>query len=178
MRSVQPADFVDLRALACPRCGATPRDATLGFKVVRDREVLGFLALAPSDAVGVLPRGSMLVEQLWVRQDDVGELIGTQLLQRAAGALHARGVRCLVARGTLGVSDCRHLPGAWLEHVGFVVQVRGVQWRLDLRRTLPVPDAVRAAWAAAGGVLRPGRATPATGRLTARWDDGRPPARG
>lgn len=177
MRSVQPAEPSELRTLACPRCGRTPQSATLGFKVVRDRTVIGFIAVAPSDAVGVLPVGSMVVEQLWVHPADVGELVGTQLVQRAAGVLHARGVRCLVAKGTRGASDCRHLPGSWLERVGFAEAVRGVQWRLDLRRTIPVRDAVRAAWASLGRLVRPERPAPASGRITHR-DAESPPARG
>lgn len=162
MRSIRQAEPGDLRTRACPVCGAVPRWATLGFTVARDGEVVGFLALAPSDALGVLPRGSMVVEQLWVRPEDVGEQVGTQLVQRAAAVLHARRVRCLVATGTRGVADCRHLPGAWLERVGFVEQVRGAQWRLDLRRAVPVPDAVRAAWAGVGRLVRPVRPAPAS----------------
>lgn len=164
MRSVQPADPADLRGLRCPVCGSRAASATLGFKAVRDREVIGFIAVAPSDVLGMLPRGAMVVEQLWVRPDDVGELVGTQLVQRAAGVLVARRVVCLVARGTRGRADCGHLPGGWLEHEGFVEQVRGAQWRLDLRRTLPVTDAVRSAWSAVGRLVRPPRAAPATGR--------------
>lgn len=166
MRSVQPVEPADLRRLACPWCGAVAASATLGFMVVRDGQVIGFFALAPTDALGVLPRGAMAVEQLWVCPDDVGELVGTQLVQRAAGVLYARGVRCIVARGTRGRPDCRHLPGGWLERVGFVEHVRGAQWRLDLRRTLPVPDAVRSAWAWVGRQTRPARPEPATGRTT------------
>lgn len=167
MRSVQPADPRDLHGLSCPACGSTPIAATLGFKVMRDESVLGFVAVAPSDDLGLLPRGSASITQLWVRPDDVGELIGTQLVHRAAATLHARGVRVLVARGTRGTSDCRHLPGDWLERLGFVEYVRGAQWRLDLRRTIVASDAVRAAWAAVGRWVRPGRAPgPATAGRT------------
>lgn len=167
MRSVQPADVAELRTVACPVCGWTSRGSTLGFKVVRDRTVIGFVAVSASDAASNLPQGSASIDQLWVHPDDVGELVGTQLVQRVAGHLNARGVRLLVARGTRGASDCRHLPGAWLERMGFVEHVRGVQWRLDLRRTVPVVDAARAAWATLVRLARPERPSPATGR-TAR----------
>ncbi len=161
MRSVQPVAPGDLRSVACPDCGRTPRVATHGFAVLRDREVIGFLALAATDALGVLPRGSVAVEQLWVRPDDRGELVGTQLVQRAAALAHSTGARHVVAWGTRGAApDCQHLPGGWLDRVGFVEQVRGVQWRLDLRRTITVPDALRAAWSLVGKVVRTVRPMP------------------
>ncbi len=162
MRAVHPADGAALRNLACPVCGRTPASATLGFTVVRDKTVVGFVALAVPDADAVYPPGTMLVEQLWVHPDDVGELIGTQLVHRAASALQARRMRRLVARGTRRTSDCGHLPGDWLDRVGFVEHVRGVEWRLDLRRTAPVTDALRAAWGSVARGVRTQRPAPAS----------------
>lgn len=165
MRSVVPLSPADLTSLVCPWCGRTPGAATAGFKVVRDRTVLGLVAVAPSHGqAGVCPHGAVVIEQLWVRREDVEELIGTQLVQRVAGQAVARGARCLVARGTRGAPDCRHLPGDWLDRVGFVEHVAGVQWRLDFRRTASVLDAVRGVTDAAARLVRGER--PAT---ASRW---------
>ncbi|WP_342372639.1 hypothetical protein PCC79_00125 [Propioniciclava soli] len=144
MRSLVRLDSVDLRALACPWCGRTPRGALFGWKAVRDGAVVGAVACAPASQVGdVHPPGSVVIVQMWVRQPDLGELIGTQLIQRLAAAEGARRVRRIIAPGTLGTPDCAHLPGVWLEGRGFVECVRGKQWKLDLRSTVRVQDAVR-----------------------------------
>lgn len=162
MRSVVPLTPHELRGLTCPWCGRTPGAATAGFKVLRDRTVLGAIAVAPSHGqAGLCPSSAAVVEQLWVRREDVGELIGTQLVQRAAGQAVAQGARCLVARGTRGVPDCRHLPGGWLDRVGFVEHVAGVQWRLEFRRTATILDAVRGVTDAAARLARGGRPAPA-----------------
>ncbi len=156
MRSIQPLDGDDLRALACPWCGRPPVGASLGFKVVRERSVVGAIVLGePVDAV--CPPRSLAVKQVWVAPGDVRELIGTQLVHRAAGQLKARGVRCVVSGGTAGVPDCSHPPADFLATVGFVEHVRGVQWRLDLRRTVPVLDAARGWVDAVARVVRPVR---------------------
>lgn len=179
MRSILVAEPADLRGLACPVCGGVPAAAEMGFKVVRDREVIGFVACASSEALGLLPRGALAIDQLWVCPDDVGELVGTQLVQRVAGYAHTRGVRFLVARGTHGHADCRRLPGTWLERVGFVENVRGVQWRLDLRRTVVVPDALRAAWSSVERLVSRPNPAPATGGSAQRSPTPRrPPAQG
>ncbi|HHU37859.1 MAG TPA: hypothetical protein GXZ45_00990 [Propionibacterium sp.] len=167
MRSLVALDSVDLRTLACPWCGRVPQRATFGWKAVRDGKVVGVLAAAPaSELGGPYPPGSVVVVQAWVRREDVRELIGTQLVHRAAAALINRRVRCVVAPGTYGVPDCRHLPGAFLDKLGFAESIAGRQWRLDLRRTVVVPDAVRSAVTGFARLLRPGRPAPAgrTGR--------------
>ena len=164
MRSLVRLDSVDLRALACPWCGRTPRGALFGWKAVRDGAVVGAVACAPASQVGdVHPPGSVVIVQMWVRSEDVGELIGTQLIQRLAAMCDPRRVRTLVAHGTLGAPDCRHLPGEWLESRGFVECVRGKQWKLDLGRTLRVPAAVREAVQAIVRAVRPGRPVSARG---------------
>lgn len=162
MRSLVALDSVDLRELACPWCGRTPQGATFGWKAVRDGQVVGVLAAAPaSDLGGPYPQGSVVVVQAWVRREDVRELIGTQLVHRASAVLVQRKVRSLIAPGTFGVPDCRHLPGVFLGKLGFTESVAGRQWRLDLRRTVVVPDAVRSAVSGFARLLRPGRPAPA-----------------
>lgn len=162
MRSLQPLDGHDLRVLACPACGRTPSQASFGFKAVREGLVVGVLAAAPaSELGGFYPRDAVVITQAWVRSDDVRELIGTQLVQRTAAVLAGRRVRCLVAGGTRGVPDCAHLPADFLERLGFVEFVPGSQWRLDLRSTVKVPDAVAALAAGLAGLVRPGRPAPA-----------------
>jgi hypothetical protein len=157
MRSLVALDSHDLRALACPWCGRTPQGASGGFKAVRDGRVVGVVAFAPgSELGGMYPAQSVVVLQLWVRREDLGELIGTQLVQRLAAAAPAR-TRCVVAGGTHGAGDCRHLPAAWLERQGFVEAVTGAQWKLDLRRTVRVPDAVRGVADTIGRLVRPAR---------------------
>lgn len=168
MRSLVALDSHDLRALACPWCGRTPRGATHGLKAVRDGEVVGVLAAAPaSELGGMYPSNSVVVLQLWVRREDLGELIGTQLVQRLAATAPPR-VRCIVASGTHRAGDCRHLPSTWLESLGFVESVAGVQWRLDLRRTLRIPDAARGLADAVSRLVRPARPAAANRTGTSR----------
>lgn len=162
MRSLVPLDSHDLATLACPWCGRTPQGATFGLKAVRDGQVVGLLAgAAASELGGFYSHGSVVVTQLWVRREDLGELIGTQLIHRLAARAVARKVRSVVAHGTRGVPDCRHLPAEWLEGRGFVECVAGTQWRLDLRRTIRVPEVVRGVMDAAARVVRPERPAPA-----------------
>lgn len=158
MRSLVPLDSHDLRELACPWCGRTPQRATFGLKAVRGSAVVGLVAAAPaSELGGFYPPGSVVVVQMWVRPEDLGELIGTQLVQRLAATVAPRRGRCLVAGGTRGASDCRHLPAAWLEGLGFVESVRGVQWRLDLRGAIRAPEALKGLADAVGRLARPAR---------------------
>lgn len=162
MRSLVALDSVDLRTLACPWCGRVPQGATFGWKAVRDGEVVGVLAAAPASALGgPYPQGSVVVVQAWVRRQDVRELIGTQLVHRAAAALTSRRVRCIVAPGTFGVPDCRHLPGPFLAKLGFAESIAGRQWRMDLRRTVRVTSLVRGLADAATRLVRPARPEPA-----------------
>ena len=115
MRSLVELDSHDLRELACPWCGRTPRGASGGFKAVREGRVVGALAFAAgADLGGMYPANSIVVLQLWVRREDLGELIGTQLVQRLAAAAPQR-TRCVIAAGTHRAGDCRRLPAAWLE---------------------------------------------------------------
>lgn len=161
MRSLVPLDSRDLRHLACPWCGRTPPRATLGFKAVRDGVVVGMLAAAPASDGGMDPVDSVVVVQMWVRRQDVGELIGTQLVHRLAAVARDRRVRCVVAPGTRGVPDCGHLPADFLAGLGFTEAVAGTRWRLDLRRTVPVAGLVRAARDAVGRFVRNPRPAPA-----------------
>ncbi|MFV0452699.1 MAG: hypothetical protein ACK5LS_10755 [Propioniciclava sp.] len=162
MRRVVPLATHDLAELACPWCGRTVGVATFGLKTVRDGEVLGLLAAAHAEAIdGFYPRASVILTQLWVRPQDRGELVGTQLIQRLAARLAPGPTRCIVAHGTVSDPTCQQLPAAWLEDRGFTrSQARG-QWRLDLRRTIRLPDAVHAALKSTVGVVRPERPAPA-----------------
>lgn len=162
MRSMQPMDAHELAALGCPWCGRVRQGGVLGFKVVRDKVVLGAIVLAPDRGeLGVCPSGTAVVRSLWVRPEEVGEHVGTQLVERAAAHLRAGHARCLVSAGTRGTADCARPPASWLEHVGFVEHVAGVQWRLDLRRTLPLVRQVSDALDAAVRAFRPARPAPA-----------------
>ncbi len=156
MRSLVPLDSHDLRGLSCPWCGRTPPPATFGVKAVRGSDVLGALACAPASELGGFhPTGSVVITQAWVRREDLGELIGTQMVHRVAAKLGDRRVRCIVAPGTHQTPDCHHLPGQFLDRVGFVEFIPGAQWKLDLRRTLRVPDVVRQVAGAFGRLARP-----------------------
>lgn len=161
MRSLVPLDSRDLRDLACPWCGRTPQGATGGLKAVRGGAVVGAVAVASaSELGGMYPAGSVVIVQLWVRREDLGELIGTQLVHRLAASLPRR-TKFLVVGGTRGAGDCRHLPAAWLEGRGFTECVKGAQWKLDLRRTVRVPGVVRGLAEGLGRLVRPARAEPA-----------------
>lgn len=166
MRRVVPLDSIDLKELVCPWCGRSPGVSTLGLKTVRDGEVIGMIGAAESDALGSFyPRASVVITQLWVRREDRGELIGTQLVQALAARLYQRRhLRCIVAHGTPTAPTCQKLPIDWLENHGFTAaQARG-QWRLDLRRTVRVPDPVMAALNATVRAIRPERPAPANRR--------------
>lgn len=167
MRSLVAVDSNDLATLQCPWCGRPAPRSAFGFKVVRDGEVIGLATCSPADQLGGLyPVASVVITQLWVRPDDVGELVGSQLVQRAAAVVvGTRRLRYLVAGGTHGPSDCRHLPARFLAALGFTESVPGVQWRLDLRRTARVKQAMRSASALMGRLLDGRRPAPA-GRTT------------
>lgn len=171
MRSVQQVDASEVRVVACPYCGRTPRRASGGFKVVRDKKLIGLIGYAPArDELGHAPSGSAVITVLWVNPNDVGEHVGTQLVQRVAWQLRASGVKCLIASGTRGVPTCERLPADWLESVGFNEHVSGVQWRMDLRNTLPVWSWLRDLAYAAQGQLRGWRPRPENAtRSTGLW---------
>lgn len=157
MRSLLPLGPGELKTLACPWCGRTPERGDRGFKAVRDGRTIGVLVLAQADRERDLcPPGASVIERLWVAPDDVGEHIGTQLVQRACALLVAERGRCLVAYGTAHRPDCGHLPASWLAEVGFVEHVGGVQWRIELSRTLPLASTISDAAARAWHVVRPG----------------------
>lgn len=161
MRSVQPLDAAEVRKSVCPWCSRSPRRASGGFQVVRDRKTIGVIGYAPArESDGHAPSGSATITVLWVSPSDVGEHIGTQLLQRLIWQLRAGGVRCLIASGTRGVPTCDRLPADWLENVGFTEHVAGVQWRMDLRGTLPLWAWLKDAAAAASDQLRGWRPQP------------------
>lgn len=166
MRSLVALDSTDLATLACPSCGRRAPRSEFGVKVVRDGVEIGAVTCSSSDRLGGLyPVSSVVITQLWVRPDDVGELVGSQLVQRVAALVAERRVRYLVAGGTHGVPDCRHLPSGFLTALGFTETVPGVQWRLDLRRTARVSRAVRSASAWVEQLLEGRRPAPA-GRNT------------
>ena len=168
MRSLMSLDSRDLTSLECTWCGRTPPPAVFGFKAVRDGQIVGMLAAAPASSLGGLyPDDSTVIVQAWVRREDLGEQIGTQLMHRMAAAQTHRRVRALVAPGTYGVPDCQHLPAAFLDGLGFLETVPGAQWRLDLRTTVRVPDVVQAVTDAVARVLRPGRPAAAN---RSRWN--------
>jgi len=152
MRSLVPLGRRELASLPCPWCGAVPERGERGFAVVREGRPIGAVVLAPSDRDRDLcPPGASVVERLWVAPPDVGEHVGAQLVQRACALLVAERARCLVAYGTRGRPDCAHLPAGFLDAVGFREHVDGVQWRIELRSTLPFASLVRDA---AGSALR------------------------
>ena len=167
MRSLVALASADLVTLTCPSCGRRAPRSEFGIKVVRDGEVIGVAVCSPADQLGGLyPVSSVVITQLWVRPDDVGELVGSQLVQRVAALVAERRVRFVVAGGTHGVPDCRHLPAGFLAALGFIESVPGVQWRLDLRRAAKVSRAVRSASALVERLLDGRRPAPA-GRTTA-----------
>lgn len=166
MRTVLPLSAAEASRLACPWCGQARDRGVQGFKTVREGRTIGALVLAPAHPDRDLcPPGSTVIEALWVAPDDLGEHVGTQLVQRACGLLTTQRSRHLIAYGASGRPDCSHLPSNWLAHVGFVEHVDGVQWRIDLRRTLPVLSLLRDAAALPSRILRPRGEPQAAGRV-------------
>lgn len=162
MRSLIPLETRELRELSCPWCGRTPERGVAGFKVVRDGWTLGAIVLARVEPERDLcPPSALVIERLWVIPDDVRERVGSQLVERACAHVVAQRGRCLIAYGARGRPDCGHLPVAWLERVGFAEHVGGAQWRIELKRTLPVLEAITKVTSDAFRALRPGRPQPA-----------------
>lgn len=162
MRSLAVLAAHETRELVCPWCGRRPDRGSEAVVALRDGRVIGALVLAPADRDRDLcPPDSFVIERLWVNPDDVGENIATQLVQRACADLLLRRARCLVAYGTRGRPTCSRPPADWLLHAGFAEYVGGVQWRLELRRTLPIFPALKDAAALAVRLLRPERPQPA-----------------
>ena len=175
MRSLVSLDQAALAQLAGPWCGRAPV-APRGLAVVRDGRTLGAIAFAPADRERDLcPPASFVISALWVSPDEVREHIGTQLIQKTCAQLLLDKARCLVAYGTDGPSDCRRLPSAWLERVGFREHVGGVQWRIELSRTVPWSSVVDAAGAALRAVRSPGTPQPA-GNVASRISRRRGPS--
>jgi hypothetical protein len=138
MRSVVQLDASQVRQTVCPWCGKQPRRAAGGFEVRRDGKLLGVIGFAPSnDEAGHTPAGSAMITVLWVHPYELGEHVGTQLLQRLAWHLRASGYRYLVSSGSGRNPTCDRPPAEWLQGRGFTEHVAGLQWRLDLRRTAP-----------------------------------------
>lgn len=161
MRSIVALGPGDSRALVCPWCGRTPERGDRAFATVRDGRTIGALVLASAvPERDLCPPGASVIERLWVAPEDVGENVGTQLVQRACAVLVGERARYLLAYGTPGRPDCGHLPASWLAEVGFAEHVDGVQWRIELTRTLPLASLVRDAAAQASRVLRPSRQRP------------------
>lgn len=168
MRLLDAMDSADFATLTCPSCGRGAPRSAFGFKVVVDGTVVGMAACSLADQLGGLyPVSSVVITQLWVRPEDVGGLVGSRLVHRIAAAVGIRRVRYVVASGTRGVPDCRHLPAGFLDALGFSESVPGVQWRLDLKRTARVARAVRSASALVGRLLEGRRLEPA-GRASQR----------
>ncbi len=163
MRSLVTVGPHDLAGLVCPWCGAVPERGDRGFLIAREGRPIGAVVLAAADRDRDLcPPGASVIERLWVAPTDVGEHVGTQLIQRACALLVGERARCLVAYGTRGRPDCAHLPAGFLDAVGFREHVGGVQWRIELRRTVAVPPLIRDAAGAAVRLVRgSGRPLPA-----------------
>ena len=88
MRSIVALGPAEARALVCPWCGRTPERGDRAFKVVRDGVTIGALVLASAVTERDLcPPGASVIERLWVAPADVGENVGTQLVQRACAVL-------------------------------------------------------------------------------------------
>ena len=156
MRTLAPLTPAEITGLVCPWCGRAPERGERGFKAVRNGRTIGAVVLAAAlRDRDLCPPGTYVIERLWVHPDDVGEHVGTQLVQRACSLLVADRGRILVAYGTDGVPDCAHLPASWLASAGFAEHVDGVQWRIDLRRTLPLAGLARDAAAMASRLVRP-----------------------
>jgi GNAT superfamily N-acetyltransferase len=156
MRSLQSLGPREATSVVCPWCGRTPTRGERGVQAVREGRTLGVLILAAGDPERDLcPPGASVIERLWVAPEDVGEHVGTQLLQRACAQLVSEGARWLVANGTTGRPDCGRLPAGWLAKAGFVEHVRGSQWRIELRRTVVWADVLGDAAASVTRIIQP-----------------------
>lgn len=128
-----------------------------GVVAVQEREIVGYLTLAPAMYVprlGAFPTTPISPDAAVVVSGQVlvghrGHGIGRQLVQAAAGLVARRDIRALEAVGTYRAGPSCLLPATWLETVGFTV-VRAhpslPRLRMDLQTTVRWRSDLGAAW--------------------------------
>jgi GNAT superfamily N-acetyltransferase len=142
----------------------TSRWGYCGVMAVSDKEVIGFLTMAPA---GYVPRlgafastptsqDAAVVMSVRVVEEFQHKGIGRQLVQSAAGLAARRDIRALEAVGTYRDGPSCMLPASWLQSVGFAV-VRPhpltPRLRMDLQSTLRWKPDLGAAWQRLAGLV-------------------------
>jgi GNAT superfamily N-acetyltransferase len=139
MARISPLLAAELTELPCPYCGrkvpaglewvtaAQTRWGRCGVKLTHDGEVVGVLAMTPSEQ-----RGQALVKVLWVRPELAGHGYGRQLVQAVAAEMVRLRLDALLAVGGRGRYSCASPPVRFLESVGFRQMPDSRLWRLDL----------------------------------------------
>lgn len=133
----------ELLSLACPYCGRQLPHGTewvqdarrawghCGMKVIDDGELVGVIALAPTQ------RGDQtMMKMIWVRPDVVGHGLGRQLVGAAAAELVRADQRLLLAVAGRQVVSCATPSESFLLRAGFHRPAEQRLWRLELRQTL------------------------------------------
>lgn len=139
MARISPLLAAELTELPCPYCGrqvpagldwvtaSQARWGRCGVKLTSDGEVVGILAMAPTERAG-----QAMVKMIWVRPEVAGRGYGRQLVQGAAAEMLRLKLDVLWAAGGRGAAQCATPPTAFLERVGFVRPPDSRLWRLDL----------------------------------------------
>ena len=145
----------------------TARWGYCGVMAVSDREIIGFLTMAPSRYVPRLAsfpttpmsQDAAVLMSMRVVEEWQGKGIGRQLVQSAAGLVARRDIRALEAVGTYREGPSCMLPASWLQSVGFAV-VRPhpmmPRLRMDLQTTVRWKPDLGAAWQRLTGLVPQG----------------------
>jgi GNAT superfamily N-acetyltransferase len=142
----------------------TARWGYCGVMAVSDKEVIGFLTMAPA---GFVPRlgafastptsqDAAVVMSVRVVEEFQHKGIGRQLVQAAAGLAARRDIRALEAVGTYRDGPSCMLPASWLQAVGFAVvrpHLVTPRLRMDLQTTLRWKPDLGAAWQRLAGLV-------------------------
>jgi GNAT superfamily N-acetyltransferase len=142
----------------------TARWGYCGVMAVNDKDVIGFLTMAPASYVPRLgafattpvSQDAVVVMSVWVAEECRGRGVGRQLVQAAAGLAARRDIRALEAVGSYRDGPSCMLPASWLEAVGFaVVRPHPVtpRLRMDLQTTVRWRPDLGAAWHRLAGLV-------------------------
>ncbi|MCE1175280.1 MAG: GNAT family N-acetyltransferase, partial [Propionibacteriales bacterium] len=113
MARISSLQAAELTELPCPYCGrqvpagldwltaSQSRWGRCGVKLTHDGEVVGILAMTPTERVG-----HAMVKMIWVRPEVAGRGYGRQLVQGAAAEMLRLKLEVLWAAGGRGASHC------------------------------------------------------------------------
>lgn len=133
----------ELLAVACPYCGRHFPPGTewvqearmawghCGVKMVSDGELVGIMALAPTESAD-----RTMMKMLWLTPECVGRGLGHQLVLAAAAELVRQDQRLLLAVAGRHYVSCATPSASFLLRSGFHQPTGERLWQLELRQSL------------------------------------------